>query len=405
MRLANSEIDNRIDITLDKTIKVDNLRGVMMCGKKNDYPYIIEKLINGSITAKAAADIYAKFLVGNGFNEIVNKIVIGKDDRNKPVTVLGLLTKVAHQKSRHYGSFIHCNQNLERKNVNLSLIPFKYCRFAKIDDSGYTSKIAVYDNWDKHESFKSEKIKWYNVYNVNQEAFNAQIAELPGESIEEKVRHFKGQVYFSFLDNQYLYPLSPFDACYLDMDTENQISIFKNNMTRNGMLKKTVLRLAEPSSPEDLQQLKDELKKWQGAEGPTMLTLFDDLDPTTGEIKPTGSFKIDTIDSNIEPEAFGNWQKDLANNIRKSMKALPALLIDYEEGKLSTTSGESIIQATNFYNSITKDDRNALSEMFKELLGNFDSKTLQENQDWTIKPLSLYEKPTEVKTEVTNKAQ
>lgn len=390
MRLINTEVDNRIDVKLDKAIAPKDSLGIMTFGKKNDYPYVSEKLINGSITAKAAADIYAKFLTGNGFNEIVNKVVIGKDERNKPVTVLGLLRKVTHSISYNKGAYVHANQNMDRKNVNLSIVPFKYCRFTKIDDSGYTAKIAVYDNWDKHESFKSNKIKEYNVFNLEQNAFASQVSA-NGGTPEENAAAWKGQIYFLFLDDQYLYPLSIFDACYLDMDTENQISIYKNNMTRNGMLKKTVLRLAEPSTPEEVEDLKSELKKWQGAEGATMLTLFDDIDPNTGEIKATGSFKIDTIDSNIDSEAFGAWQKELANNIRKSAKGMPAILIDYEEGKLSTTSGESIIQATNFYNAITKDDRAAISEMFKELLQNTEIPSLVNNEDWEIKPLELYQ--------------
>jgi hypothetical protein len=78
------------------------------------------------------------------------------------------------------------------------------------------------------------------------------------------------------------------------------------------------------------------------------------------------------------------------------MKALPAILIDYEESKLGTTSGEAIIQATNFYNAVTKDDRAAISEMFKELLTNFDNQQLQSNTDWVIKPIILYEQPANV---------
>lgn len=391
MRLLNIEIDDRVKVKLDKSIKVDDLNGIMKFGENNDYPYIIEKLINGSITAKASANTYSKFLVGNGFAPEINSIIIGKDERNKPVTVLGLLRKVCDQISNHYGVFIHCNQNLQRKNVNLSIIPVKYCRFAKLDDTGYTSKIAVCNNWDEKKTPDPKALKSYNVYNVNEQAFNAQIKALPGNTLEEKVKNFKGQVYFMFLDNQYLYPLSPFDACYLDMDTENQISIFKNNMTRNGMLKKTVLRVAAPNSDEERSSLKREIKNWLGSDGSSTITLEDEIDPATGEIKKSGAFAIDSIDSNIDDKLFENWQKQLANNIRKSMKALPAVLIDYEESKLGTTSGEAIIQATNFYNAITKDDRTTISEMFKELLTNFDDPTLANNTNWEITPLNLYQ--------------
>ena len=407
-RLLNREVDERVKIVIDKSIRPDNKTGagIMKFGDNNDYPYLMEKLINGSITAIAAANTYAKFIVGNGFNETINNIVIGKDERNKPVTVLGLLRKSAISLAYNRGVYLHCNENLERKIVNLSLIPFKYCRFSKIDDTGYTARIAVYNNWDKHEPLKKENIKWYNVFNLEEKAFAAQIASLGGETPQENIARFKGQIYFLFLDEQYLYPLSHFDSCYLDCDTENQISIFKNNMTRNGMTDKTVVSFAPPATNEAREALSKQLKLWQGVDGPNTLTVETDIDEKTGEIKGSTAFKIDSIKSNINDKLFENWQKDLANNIRKSMKALPAILIDYEESKLGTTSGEAIIQATNYYNAVTRDDRAAVSQMFKELLSNMVNESLSTNQDWTIKELSLYEQPTNTSPAASNqKAQ
>lgn len=400
MRLVSNDIEDRLDTKLDKSIVCKDSLGIMTFGKQNDYPYIIEKLINGSITAKASANIYAKFLTGEGFNEKINKIVIGYDERNKPVTVLGMLRKVAISMAYNGGAFIHCNENLERKIVNLSLIPFKYCRFTKIDDSGYTAKVAVYSNWDKKTRFEKEKIKEYNVFNLEETAFNAQIAELEGD-VDNKVKSFKGQVYFCFLDNQYLYPLSPFDSCYLDCDTEDQISIYKNNSARNGMLKKTIITFVEPPTPEEQSQLKTKIKSFLGADGSSTLAVYGDVDEN-GNLNKSKNIAIDSIDSNIDSEAFGNWQKELANNIRKSMKALPAILIDYEESKLGAISGEAIIQATGFYNAITKDDRSTLSEMFQELLSQTNIPSLQNNTDWTIKPISLYEQPTNIQPTNSN---
>jgi len=282
----------------------------------------------------------------------------------------------------------------------MALVPFKYCRFTKVDDSGYTAKIAVYDNWDKKKRFEKERVKEYNVFNLEENAFASQVAKNGGNA-DANAKAWRGQVYFMFLDNQYLYPLSPFDACYLDCDTENQISIYKNNSARNGMLKKTVVTFVEPATKEQQEELKSNVKSWLGVDGPSTLTVYGDVDEK-GELNKSKNIAIDSIESNIDAEAFGSWQKELANNIRKSMKALPAILIDYEEGKLSTTSGESIIQATNFYNAVTKDDRNAIEEMFQELLTKTNIPTLQNNTDWKIKPISLYEQSINVQPANSN---
>jgi hypothetical protein len=395
MRLLRTDIDKRLCVKLDKSIKADGVKGIMKFGEDNDYPQIIERLIGGSITATCAKNIYASFLTGLGFeNQTINEIVIGKDIRGKKITILSLLKQVAQSIAYNNGVYLLCNENLDRKIGDVKIIPFKYCRFSKPDDMGFSAKIGVYENWDKESGvkFEDKKIKWYHTFNLEEKVFTAQVAEaLNGEELtQESIKKFKGQIYFEFLDNTYLYPLSPIDEIYLDCDTENQISIFKNNTTRNGMLKKTVLRVAEPKNKEDQEELEKNITKFLGTDGPSTLILTDEVDPATGEIKKVGAFAIDTIESNIDDKIFEGWQKELINNIRKAFKNLPAILIDYEESKLGTTSGEAIIQATNFYNAMTSSDRSTVSAIFKEIFTNSMNNLLSSNQNWNIKPLSLY---------------
>jgi hypothetical protein len=388
MKLSYKDVQRRIIVKLDKSIKADGVNGLMTFGEKNDYPFVIESIINGSISAKSIADIYAKFLIGKGFEEEkINDIVIGKDVNSKQITVRKLLRQVASSLSYFNGVYIHTNLNLTMDIVDVKMIPFKNCRFAKIDDRGYTAKVGVHPDWGFNNSGKLDKSKivWYNMFTRNEQSFTDQVKHA-GD-----IKNYKGQVYFMFLDTNYLYPLSPFDAVHLDCDTEQQVSIFKNNMTRNGMLQKTIARFAKPANEEARKELEDNLSNWLGADGFSLLALEDEIDPVTGQIKQSGAFAIDSVNSNIDDALFAGWQGDLTNNIRKANKALPSVLIDYDESKLGTTSGEGIIQATNFYNAMTKDDRDSISEMFKELLSHFDNPILKENTNWKIKPLTLYD--------------
>lgn len=392
MRLVKTEIDRSLIVKLDRSIlsSKDKVNGFMRFGSNNDYPQVIERLINNSVTAKAAARIYAKFLTGDGFNNsVINSVVIGKDHRGKDITVRNLLSQIAISLSKHFGFYIHCNINLEGIIGNVKFVPFKYCRFAKIDEQGYTAKIGVYDNWDKDyqqgKNFNINNIVWFNIYNLDPKVIASQMKANGGKD------KFKGQVFFHFFDNEYLYPLSPFDPVYMDTDTEYQIQLFKNRTIRNGLLDKTIFRVASPSNDEERAELKKSIESFIGPDGPSVLTLEDDIDPQTGEIKSSGAFKADSIKSNINDKLFENWEKNLANNIRKSMAAIPDILIDYEESKLGTTSGEAIIQATNFYNAITQDDRAQIEEVFKEIFSNFNNDILKQNQDWQIKPLNLYD--------------
>ena len=90
MKLVKTELENRLITKLDKSINVNGANGIMSFGEKNDYPQIMERIINSSVTAKSSADIYARFLTGEGFESDINNIVIGKDARSKEVTILQL---------------------------------------------------------------------------------------------------------------------------------------------------------------------------------------------------------------------------------------------------------------------------------------------------------------------------
>lgn len=382
MRLLLSEIEKRVHITLDKTIKDGGVNGVMNFGLKNDYPQTIERIKNSSISAKSVIGMKAKFLIGNGFVEGIDNFIIGKDYKGKDYTLAMLTSQLADELATFNGCYLHRNIDLNFKTVNAKYIPFKWCRFAKPDDNGYIAKICVYENWEKDNEainrFDKNRIRNYHIFNSDQSAITAQIG---GD-----INKYTGQVNYLFLDNQYLYPLSPIDCVYYDCDSESQISIYKNNQLRNGFLDKILIRVAPAGTEQEQQDFINNLKKQLGADGDTVTVLEDEIDPNTGQIKENGAFKIETISSNINDKLFANWETGIYNNIRKSNDALPAILIDYVESNLGTTSGEAVKQAVAFYNAMTRDKRKALSYFLKETLGTMSG---LEGMTFDIKELTL----------------
>lgn len=390
MKILLSELDKRLEVQVDRSIRADGVNGIMKFGENNDYPQRIERLINGSVTAKSTANAYAKFLAGDGFESAINDIVVGYDSRHKRITLRGLLSLVAHSLAANNGAYVHVNFNREQKIVNAQHVLFKNCRFSKLDDTGYTSQIGYYENWEKEkkEKYDKSKIKWYNIFNLNEKVFLEQIRKSKG------IENYKGQFFFHFLDNQYIYPLSPFDSAYIDADTEYQMSLHKNNEIRNGGTEKTVFQVNEQLSGKVKTKLADGIKTFMGSRGTKTLVVETATDEN-GLIIENKAMKATSIKSNIDSKLYENWEKELTNKIRKPI-TLPSVLIDYDESKLGTTSGEGIIQATNFFNQITKDDRKSISDMFKEIFSNFVDERLSSNMNWNIKPLTLYESTTNI---------
>ena len=386
-RLVLSELDNRVDITINRNIAKDNNGiGIMQFGADNNYPQFMERVILSSIDARVIANMNAKFLVGGGFNDIINQQVVGKDGRGQEITVISLLRRIAQSLSMHNGALVHVNYSFENPKdpriIDIKPIPFKNCRFTKPNDLGYCAKVAVYDNWenDPNVKFDRSRIRFFNTYTRSVPILLDQVRNNGG------VLNHKGHVAFLFLDNHYLYPPSPFDPVYLDCDTQANIGVFKNNQIRNGFTDKMVFRVA--GDPDNVAEIAQHLRQMMGPDGDNCTVIEDKINPETNRIDKEHDVLAEKITTNINDKLFENWERTLSNNIRKA-NMIPQILIDYETSNLGTTSGESISQAVNLYNELTKDDRACISQFFRDIFSRSANEVLRNNTDWDIRPLNL----------------
>ena len=397
MKLSTHNTEKRITTKLNRSIACnDAIGGIMTFGENNDYPQTIESIVLGSSTGKAVLNIYSKFLSGEGFNSPINDIVVGKDFRGKPLTVKHVLRQCAASVAMNNGIYIHTNKTLENKVKNCVVMPYKFARFNKPDDTGYSSKVVINKNWADNRTFKKDDSIAYDLFTNDLNSFALQVQKAGG------LDKYKGQMFFQFWDDSYLYPLSPFDAVYLDCDTEQQVSLFMNREIRNGFMATTVLRVAECGTEEEEKKIIDRITNATGADGTRVILMIDELDRESGEIKKNGAFAVDKIDTSVNDKLFENWEQSLAGKIRRSLN-VPSIFLDYDANKLGGTSGEAIIQATNSFNAQTRDARSLLSETLRELFTSFDNETLSKNTDWSIKPLTLYENgTTDLRTTTAN---
>jgi hypothetical protein len=385
MKLLNKEIEPRLHAKLDKSIRDDKVSGIMRFGENNDYPQVIEKLIMGSQTGKAVAGILAKFIAGDGFtNEAIGKEIVGKDKKGKPINLDFIRRQIAESASKFNGGMIHCAINLEGKIASTKVLPFKYGRLSREDDQGFCAKIAIHPNWSKETDlkvFKLNEITWFTHFNMSEDVLIPAL----------KDGNFKGQIYSFCFDDTYLYPLSPLDSVYLDMDTEYQIQLFKNREIRNGFSDKVIFNIAPSEDSKEQETTVRKIRDWMGPDGDKALVFESEFDEN-GDLKKDGSFKTQELKTNINDKLFEGWEKSLANNIRKAAKGMPAILIDYEMGTLGAASGEMITQATEYYNVLTAPLREAMSEIFKDIYTHFTNDRLSSNLDWTLKEVSLIKK-------------
>lgn len=352
----------------------------------NAYPSRMERLINGSITAKSSALMLSRFLIGKGFKEPgLNEAPIGKDRYNRPISAFKLLRQIAISTAYYSGYYVRAQFDDNHNVAGLQYEDFKNCRFGLKDSQDYSGHIVIYDNWDYSKSQKINKKDYIpvSVWNMNPAAIKTQIEKTKGG-----IKNYKGQVFFNFLDEYYIYPLSPIDPVHYDADTEHEISMFKNGELRRGFFMKKIIHHAQFEKQKDADDFKDAIVKFQGGGHKYSFMVLEGTFDEEGNLKEGENIKIENIEQSIDDKIFESYEKSCINNIRKAYNAIPQILIDYEDSKLGTTSGEALFQASAFYNQMTEELRMTISESFKEIFSKW-SKEEYRDKSWEIEPTVL----------------
>ena len=360
--------------------------GIINYDIDNAYPSRMERLINSSVTARSAAGMYARFLSGQGFaDEALNTVIVGEDNYKK-ITALDLLRKVARSFAYFNGAYIRA-QFTGYNTSAFRLEPFRYCRLGEQDDNDYSGKVVVYNNWDKWRGSKVEKSKFIavDVWNPLKAAIDAQVKRDGG------FNKWKGQMFYSFFEDDYIYPQSPIDVTKWDADTESQIAIFKNGELRRGFFLKYIMHHTRFNSDTEAKEFVDKMRTFSGGDHENAVMVLEGSFNPDGTLIDGENVKIEKMDQNINDKMFEGYERSTQNSLRKAFNAIPQILIDYETGQLGTTSGEALKQAAEFYNSMTTEIRMHLSQIFSELFNTWIDPVMR-GRNWEIKELDFTSK-------------
>ena len=364
-------------------VKINRQRGIFNNGEDNAYPQLIERLINGSVTAKTASNMLKKFLIGDGFAQSgLNEKVIYSDFMGE-VTMYGLLSQVAGDIAKHRGAFVQIQWNANGTISQVKHIPYRDCRLGKSDSNNYSGKIHVYNNWDRQtaERFDTNKIKVVDVWNP--------IAEVIQEQL--KSDNWNGQIAYLFLDDEYIYPLATIDCVRLDADSENEASMYRNSELRRGFFAKYLVYHTAFDDQKDEVDFREVLESTIGGDKDSSLVLIPAIFGEDGKPIAETNIKLEKVEQTANADAFKVSEEMCGNNIRKAHNAIPKILIDSNDSSLFGNSGEAFVQAFNFYNTQTKDTRTGISQWFAKIMKHAEDDELR-NANYDIKPLS-FEQP------------
>lgn len=344
-------------------------------GEKNDYPTMIELLVGGSATAKACAGVIADFIYGKGFSLEVEARATARQQRtrfrkdtlyinDKRETPNDLLKKVARSLSYHRGVFIQVNYNQLFQKTSVQVLPYRYCRLGARDSNNYRGKVLYYENWDNLQDKKEvdKNVKAIDLYDPSPKVIQEQVDAAGGWD------KYKGQVYFLNLDRNDSYPLAWADVVLLDCESEMLSTKYTRNGFKKGFFGTYAFVTSTMNSDEDREDFRDNLRNSIGVEAEQSVFHFE-LEMKGDKLED--QVLVKPIESNVKADLFEYADKKTSNNIRKTYGNIPPVLIDFVEGKLGNTSGDSLKEARIFMQEQMQEERQDVQDMFEELFDNF----------------------------------
>ena len=200
------------------------------------------------------------------------------------------------------------------------------------------------------------------MYDPRPEVIQAQVERVEGWE------NYKGQVYFLNLDRNDSYPLAWADVVLLDCESEMLSAKYTRNGFKKGFFGTYAFVTSPMGSEEEREEFRDNLRRSIGVEAEQSVFHFE-LEVRGDKLEE--QVLVKPIESNVKADLFEYADKKTSNNIRKTYGNIPPVLIDYVEGKLGNTSGESLKEARIFMQEQMQEERQDVQELFEELFDNF----------------------------------
>lgn len=356
-----------------RVIKVDKKdNNIYLNGENNLYPYEIERVINNSPTATRAVTVLQNFISGDG---VVNDVLVNP---KKNYYLSDIVDLIAGDIAPQNGSFIWIGYGINDKGEiyrqKLDILDYSNCRISREDDNEYKGKI-YYKDYQKKSTFYNRSDSgstWYYPYNPNPEIVAEQmradarkglgLAKDAVVTIEQMVKHYRGQVYYMNLTPRYKYALSKFDSVFNDSDSEFRFSLYVNREMRTGFLGKVIAITQGLDDGED-ETISNDLGELLGAENVgSLLHLRAEQTDSLDNV-----LKIEQVKAQIDDKMFVEQDKRIRRNILGAANNLPEPLIYSGEGALFGTSGEAYREMKLFYQEQTQKERRAIEKTLTRL--------------------------------------
>lgn len=297
-------------------------------GADNLYPQHLQDITGASGTTELCLNRYSKFIEGYGFD---NEAFASYKVNRQGATGDELLHDVAEDVARFGGFALHVNYNVLCQVTEVSFVPFENCRLEESDAVGNVAHIVIHPDWKgkktragKRLTVDDKHISRINVFNPDPVVVTQEIINAGG------IEHYNGQILWCSKDGVGVYPTPIYDACIVDISTDEGLGNIKNRNVRNNFLvacmlisKKGVPKVGKDGEyADDEQMISDEdLLAFQGDENSSKImnvTLENDEDAPQVIPFPTKNIdkEFSTTDASVIERIYAQFHQELFYSIR-----------------------------------------------------------------------------------------
>lgn len=349
--------------------------GVRPYDVDNGYPQRMQNLYNASSSAKMAANLCARYILGNGFENLdFYNVVIGKD-KGLDVTPDTLLRALAPDKARFKGFGIHINYNALYEVDTVKYVPFEQIREGEGEE--FSGKWGVSKVWWSSKKggkgVRKDAVKWIDGYNPDPDVIEQQVQTAGGWHL------YNGQLFY--YSDEAGYPLATIDQVLDDVEAEiASARTRKNNLKNNFQLKQIYVVKGQAQDEEQDVEEAQKVKDFMGPDGSPVMVVFSEREDGSDipDVKP--------VQSNINDKQYEYTDKAVRAAIYQAF-GQPAILHSDYQGTNGYNEGQ-LPQSMEYYINFTEPDRIVFEVTFREIFRRF-KEPVNTEDNYRIAPLQV----------------
>ncbi len=320
---------------------------VLRYGADNLYPNKIKSMAERSKSTISAICKLSEFTTGQGFeDETLNNLEINREEQ----TLFDILDHMSDEKAEFRGFAIHFNYNIFGEIMEIQEIPFETLRWNKDK-----TRLVFCPNWSISGRFgNNKKIEYF--------PFNPEKAK---EEIQEVgIEDYPGQVIYWIPKRKQIYTLCRFDAALDDVQYQAEAGVYKlRNIQNDYSAGHYIFYPAALEGELERLGLIADAKNSRGSKNAGRIKMFP-LNASFMEAMK-GRKMVEEIPRTGIDKLFTKQNEESKLDIFAIFNQPPILSGISKDGMFNT---ESFIDAFDYYNSVTKRDRQQIERVFNKFM-------------------------------------